>query len=271
MHSSIVISNILLLFTAHLTRGAAFDNLVTFGASYTDNGRLNYYTANGGNAPPPGTLPPTTNVTASGGLSWGQLVQQETGTAYFDYAISGAVCSNAITPRSSRALGKPFPAVIEDQLPSFVADTAFPTVYENRSADNTVYGVWISTNDLGLNAFLTDSQIAGTNITTYIDCVWSIFDVLYSTGGRRFVLLNTAPLELTPLYAALSNNGAGDNQYWKTKTTFNTTEYEQKMLEVSTFEPDHMRWEISTHPGFDNSTRSWSTGSLNMVVHSNSW
>lgn len=221
-----------LLFAAALASGS-FNNLVTFGASYTDNGRLNYYINNGGNAPPPGTLPPTTNVTASGGLSWGQFVQQESGAAYFDYAISGAVCSNAITPRFSSRLGKPFPAVIEDQLPSFVADTAFPALYGNRSAENTVYALWIGTNDLGYNAILADAQVAGTNLTTWIDCVWSVFDIVYSTGGRRFVLLNSAPLQLAPIYAALSNQGAGDNQYWKNKTAYNTTEYEQKMLEVS--------------------------------------
>lgn len=220
---------------------------MTFGASYTDNGRLNYYTANGGNAPPPGTLPPTTNVTASGGLSWGHFVQQQTGVAYFDYAISGAVCSNAITPRFSRALGKPFPAVIEDQLPSFIADIAFPTLYENRSADNTICALWIITNDIGYNAILTDSQIAGTNITTYIDCVWSVFDIIYATGGRRFVLLNAARLQLTPLYAALSNEGAGDNQYWKNKTAYNTTEYEQKMLEVSPHSTQHVHCAAATH------------------------
>lgn len=229
---SIIIRLVLLLLEVAIVR-ASFDNLVTFGASYTDNGRLSYYTSNGGNAPPPGTLPPTINVTASGGLSWPQLVQQTTGVASFDYAISGAVCSNAITPRFSRALGKVFPAVIEDELPSFVADTAFPSLYENRTADNTVYALWIITNDVGVNAILTDSQIAGTNITTYIECVWSVFDIIYSTGGRRFVLMNAAPLQLTPLYAAPSNLGAGDNQYWKNKTTYNTTEYEQKMLEVS--------------------------------------
>lgn len=229
---SLIVRLVVLLLELAFVR-ASFDNLVTFGASYTDNGRLNYYTSNGGDAPPPGTLPPTTNVTASGGLSWGQLVQQTTGVAYFDYAISGAVCSNAITPRFSRALGKIFPAVIEDELPSFIADTAFPELYGNSTADNTVYALWIITNDVGVNAILTDSQIAGTNITTYIECVWSVFDVIYLTGGRRFVLLNAAPLQLTPLYASPSDLGAGDNQYWKNKTAYNTTEYAEKMLEVS--------------------------------------
>lgn len=51
-----------------------------------------------------------------------------------------------------------------------------------------------------------------TNITSYIDCVWSVFDTIYETGGRRFVLLNTAPLQLAPLYAAQSSGGVGDSK-----------------------------------------------------------
>lgn len=71
------------------------------------------------------------------------------------------------------------------------------------------------------------------NITTYIDCIWSVFDTIYSTGGRRFVLLNNAPLQLAPMYAAQSNGGAGNNQYWTNHTLYNETEYEYKMLEYT--------------------------------------
>ncbi|KAL1858916.1 hypothetical protein Daus18300_009785 [Diaporthe australafricana] len=210
-----------------------FDNLVTFGDSYTDNGRLSYYFSNGGQGPPAGTLPPVTNVTASGGLAWGQFVEQFTGAAYFDYAVSGATCSNEIVARYLASLNRTFPSVLEDELPSFVADVQVETLYTNRTADNTVYALWIGTNDLGYGAFLTDSQAPGTNITSYIDCVWSVFDTIYSTGGRRFVILNTAPLQLSPLYASASNGGVGDNQFWPNKTAYNDTEYEYKMLEYT--------------------------------------
>ncbi|CAN8102604.1 unnamed protein product [Discula destructiva] len=212
---------------------ASFSNLVTFGDSYTDNGRLSYYVDNNGSAPLAGVLPPQSSVTASGGLAWGQYVQQYTGVAYFDYAVSGATCSNEIISRHFSAINKPFPSVVDDQLPSFVADVGVATLYENRTAENTVYALWIGTNDLGYGAFLTDSQAPGTNITTYIDCVWSVFDTIYSTGGRRFVLLNTAPLQLSPMYAAQSNGGSGDNQYWANKTLYNETEYQYKMLEYT--------------------------------------
>lgn len=63
--------------------------------------------------------------------------------------------------------------------------------------------------------------------------MWSVFDTIYSTGGRRFVLLNTAPLQYAPMYTPQSKGGAGDNQYWLNKTLYNETEYEYKMLEYT--------------------------------------
>lgn len=141
----------------------SFSNLVTFGDSYTDNGRLSYYINNQGDTPPAGVLPPQSNVTASGGLAWGQYVQQYTGVAYFDYAVSGATCSNEIVSRYFDAIDKPFPSVVDDELPSFMADLGAQTLYKDRTAENTVYALWIGTNDLGNDAFLTDSQAPGVS------------------------------------------------------------------------------------------------------------
>ena len=89
-----------------------------------------------------------------------------------DYAVSGATCSNKIISRLFSAIRKPFPAVLDDEIPSFKADVAFPSLYSNRNGNNTVYALWIGTNDLGFGAFLTDSQAPGTNITTFIECIW---------------------------------------------------------------------------------------------------
>ena len=38
-----------------------FSSLITFGDSYTDENRLNYFTENAGAAPPPGTFLPEVN------------------------------------------------------------------------------------------------------------------------------------------------------------------------------------------------------------------
>lgn len=214
----------------------SFDNLVTFGDSYSDDGRLNYYGAHQGNPPPAGTLQTQTTDTASGGLTWGQYVQESVpGLAFFDYAVSGAVCSTEITSRFFSLINRPFPSVIDDEIPSFQADTAGNhSLYQNRTADNTVYTLWIGTNDIGFGGFLNDAQTAGTNITTYVDCVFSVLDAIYAAGGRRIVLFNLAPLHLTPMYRPQSAGGAGDNQYWGNKTLYNQTEYANKIMEYTT-------------------------------------
>ncbi|KAK3353598.1 hypothetical protein B0T25DRAFT_217399 [Lasiosphaeria hispida] len=213
---------------------ASFETLVTFGDSYTDNGRLGYYINNAGKAPPPGQFHTAGQVTASGGLTWAQYVANYTETGLLDYAVSGATCSNKIVERNFAYIGRSFPSVLEDEIPSFQADVSFKSLYPSRTADNTVYALWIGTNDLGFDAFLSDSQAPGTTITDFVGCVWSVFDSIYKTGGRRFVLLNEAPLERSPLYALPQNGGTYDSQFWATKTAYNISEYGQKIKEYTT-------------------------------------
>ncbi|KAK5660479.1 hypothetical protein OQA88_13027 [Cercophora sp. LCS_1] len=212
----------------------SFTNLVAFGDSYTDNGRLVHYIVNSGSAPTAGQLHAESNVTASGGLTWVQYAAREAEATLYDYAVSGATCSNNIVARDAAFIGREFPSVLEDEIPSFTADVAFNALYPTRTAANTVYALWIGTNDLGFDAFLSDSQAPGKTITDFVGCVWSVFDAIYQTGGRRFVLLNTAPLELTPLYAKPENGGTYDSQFWGTKTQYNITEYGAKIKQYST-------------------------------------
>jgi phospholipase/lecithinase/hemolysin len=211
-----------------------FETLVTFGDSYTDNGRLSYYINNGGKAPPAGQMHDESFTTASGGLSWAQFAAKGAGAKLMDYAVAGAVCSNQVVARNFAYINRTFPAILDDEIPSFEADVAFKSLYPHRTADNTVYAVWIGTNDLGADAFLTDSQAPGKTISDFVDCVFTMFDRIYKTGGRRFVLLNTVPLELTPLYALPENGGTLDSQFWGSKTNYNMTEYSQKIMEYST-------------------------------------
>lgn len=66
--------------------GPKVSNLVSFGDSYTDEGRLSAYFANNGSAPPPGTSTSGSNFTASGGYAWGHFASQQLGAKYYDYA-----------------------------------------------------------------------------------------------------------------------------------------------------------------------------------------
>ncbi|KAK1988951.1 acetyl esterase [Colletotrichum cereale] len=210
------------------------ENLVTFGDSYTDEGRLNYFLKSNGSAPPPGVLLPPSNSTATGGYAWGQFVAKSTGAKYYDYAVGGASCSNKLTSRYFPAIRQPFPSVLDYELSAYRADTAFDALYQNRDANNTVYALWIGTNDLGFLGFLTDSNAPGTTISSYVDCVWEVFDNIHATGGRHFVLLNVAPLEQSPLYKATELGGFGNSIFWPNKTSYNTVETQYKMLEYST-------------------------------------
>ncbi|KAI1798666.1 carbohydrate esterase family 16 protein [Daldinia bambusicola] len=225
---------------ATLSLLTAVDNLIVFGDSYTDEGRLAYFQSHNGTAPPPGTLIPTANVTASGGYTWPHFASQQLGAATYNYAVSGATCSNEIVKRYLESINGPFPSVMDYEIPAFLADVEYGLFagdsgfLSNRKPNNTVYTLWIGTNDLGYNGFLTDSQQPGTTISNFIDCIWSVFDAIYSTGGRHFVLFNEAPLDRSPLYASPRNGGAENNQYWENRTSYNTTAYEQKMLEYTT-------------------------------------
>lgn len=178
------------------------ENLITFGDSWTDSGRMTFFLNNVGSEPPVGVQLPENQQTASGGLAWGQFAARAAGANYHNYAVSGATVSLKLVSRDFPEIGRPFPSVLEYQIPAFEADVKAQGFFANRAADNTLYALWIGTNDLGDNAYLTDDNAPGTTLSTFVDRVWTVFDRIYATGGRHFVLINEAPLELAPLYKA---------------------------------------------------------------------
>lgn len=211
-----------------------FENLITFGDSWTDTGRLGYFINNEGNAPPAGEALPESSVTATGGLAWGQFVTNKTGAKYYNYAVSGACSSDAIITRQFDLIGRPFPSVLDYQIPAFEADVASGKLFDDRRADNTLYALWIGTNDLGYGAFLSDAQAEGATLATFVESIWTILDRIYDAGGRHLVLFNQAPLERSPLYAPVERGGYGDSTFWTNKTAYNTTEYAGKMRQYTT-------------------------------------
>ncbi len=196
-----------------------FRNLVTFGDSYTDESRLEYFINHGGVGPPPGT------VLAGSSLirPWARYVAQYVDSlSLHNYAVSGAVCSNEITPRHFTTIASDFPSVLEYEIPAFLAEHS-PS-FDGRTSRNlgtdTVFAILIGTNDLGNAAFLTDSQVPGRLLHDYTECVYRAFDAIYAVGGRNFVLMNTVPLHLAPQYAA---DGAPATHYYPDKPS-NLTE-----------------------------------------------
>ena len=110
-------SVITLISAASLHRGKSvwqasnFNSLVTFGDSYTDENGLNFYGMDNYSSSAAGIFLPETFSAPSGGRTWPRYVVQYTGQTtngqwdpsmtLYNYAISGAVCSNEITPRYS--------------------------------------------------------------------------------------------------------------------------------------------------------------------------
>ncbi|CAN8102219.1 unnamed protein product [Discula destructiva] len=193
----------------------AFSSLVVFGDSYTDDGP-NYYT------PEPDQSLST--VTTTGGRIWTEYVQQYTGIDLYDYAVSGAVCDAYFSP-STRS------GVKQNQVPYFLKDNAYVGSGSITNLPNeTIYAIWIGTNDLGPAAFFTDNRLNLT-ILAYVDCVYQQLDTLYGIGARNFMLLNLAPLDYTPMYALPQNGGIIDSHYWLNEDQYsaNVTLVSEKM------------------------------------------
>jgi phospholipase/lecithinase/hemolysin len=148
--------------------------------------------------------------------------------------VSGAVCSNQISPRTLSAINAPFPDVQGYEIPAYIADSQYRaangTAFFTGTPFNSVYAIWIGTNDLGNNAFLTDSQIPGKTLKDFVDCVYEAIDRLYASGARYFVLMNLAPLQLLPQYATPENGGLNATQYFNNKGP-NITEISWRMYE----------------------------------------
>lgn len=122
----------------------------------------------------------------------------------------------------------------EYEVPAFIADSKYVEPNGKRfminPPDETVYTIWIGTNDLGVNALLTDSQVPGKNIVDYMDCVYEQLQRLYDHGARYFVILNAAPLNLAPLYGLPGKGGITQDNYWPDKPS-NITEISYRMME----------------------------------------
>ena len=78
-----MLSHLLLL--GGLAAAAKVENLVLFGDSYTDEGRL-VYLLTYGSLPPPGTVIPHENVTAAGTYSWPYYAAKKLGATTYNYA-----------------------------------------------------------------------------------------------------------------------------------------------------------------------------------------
>ena len=131
-------------------------NLVTFGDSYTD-----------------------VVAVGDGGVAWPVYAAGYAGVTLYPFARSGATCSNNITYR-------PFPSVFESQLPAYFGNQS----HLDLSPDETIYSLWIGTNDVGVGALLTGSDNA--SLVDVTACMVNWVKVLYESGARNFIFQNVS-------------------------------------------------------------------------------
>lgn len=131
-------------------------NLVTFGDSYTD-------------------------ITAALFTLWPIYAADYGNLTMVDFARSGATCSNALTPRI-------FPGVLEDEIPAYENATAHGNLTLHPS--ETLYTLWIGTNDVGVGELISGQAVPGVSIVNTSTCAVSWVKKLYDTGARNFFFQN---------------------------------------------------------------------------------
>ncbi|KAL6694491.1 PIF1-like helicase domain-containing protein [Trichoderma pleuroticola] len=148
-------------------------------------------------------------------------------------------CTSSIVPQARATPKDLYAAILETEMPTWLAESHLASAvsphekFYTGSADDTLYAMWIGVNDIGKKNIFIDSQTPGTSLTTFTDCVFTAFDRIYKTGGRKFVLMNVPPLELHPIYATPENKGVPPGTPdWPNKPS-NITEVSFKMYEYT--------------------------------------
>jgi hypothetical protein len=168
------------------------------------------------------------NETADGGYIWPRYVNWYSGVHLYNYAVGGAVCSSDIV--ANVGVG-----VQEFEIPIFLAEKDVKVngqPFMEITKNDTVFSIWIGTNDFGPGGFLTDSQVSPNTLQNYIDCVFTALDNMYAAGARKMVLMNLVPLNLTPLYGVPGNGAVSWSHYWPGKINVNATTESLKMREM---------------------------------------
>jgi hypothetical protein len=156
-----------------------------------------------------------------------------------NYAQSGSFCSSTV-------IGTFLPGIKENQLPAFQADLKFQkdgASFLNLPPKDTVYTIWIGTNDLGAQGLLPKADAVAT-VPKYVECVFGSFDNLYGAGGRKFVLMNVIPLNLLPMYTVQKGKGA-DGLYPNKPGTVEGLKQANKKLEGMVLQSNQLFANIS--------------------------
>ncbi|OCH85023.1 GDSL lipase/acylhydrolase [Obba rivulosa] len=135
----------------------------------------------------------------------------------YPFARAGATCSQSLTPRV-------FPPVFQSQLPTYFAEVANHSI--SVPPEETVYTLWIGTNDVGVGELIDGQQNPGVTLVDTIQCKMDWITTLYETGARNFIMQNMLNLQDVILYQADSY----PNKYWTAER--NTSEWHIFMTEL---------------------------------------
>ncbi|EJF59316.1 hypothetical protein DICSQDRAFT_128341 [Dichomitus squalens LYAD-421 SS1] len=134
-----------------------------------------------------------------GGTVWPVFAAQDGNFALFPFAKVGATCSNTLTFR-------PFPSLFESQLPTYFSEKSNGSLTKLRPED-TIYTLWIGTNDVGANALLTGSQAPGVTLVDTVTCAVNWVKTLYNSGARNFIFQNRNTTEWSVFMRELTTAG----------------------------------------------------------------
>ena len=77
---------------------------------------------------------------------------------------------------------------MEWQIPTYLHGIDNGTL--TLDAQDTMYTIWIGTNDLGVNALLTGSDAPHVSIVSVRQCAVDALKRLYDSGARNFIIQN---------------------------------------------------------------------------------
>ena len=107
------------------------------------------------------------------------------GLELYPFAKSGAVCSTNLTPSI-------YDSLYEKQLPAFYASEQSGTVPSTVTPDNSLYTLWIGTNDVGAWGLLTGHEIGNATVVDTVQCAVNWVKTLYDCGARNFLWQNVS-------------------------------------------------------------------------------
>ncbi|KAF5361189.1 hypothetical protein D9758_009023 [Tetrapyrgos nigripes] len=123
----------------------------------------------------------------------------------------------AITRFGITQLEAPFVAMIyvaRGQQDWFILDHVIANGTSHQklhlNPDQFVVIIWIGTNDVGINSFVTDSQKSNISLADLAQCQINALRRMHSLGARQFILNSLIPLQITKLYS----NSSDPVIYW---------------------------------------------------------